>query len=507
MSNPLNLHPAEYDALCSAMAPLLEVAGWTELSKTYPFVRIYRKTLSRVKFLDNLLSELDDLRYKLSWSWIFKRTISYLRREREYAEAMFSRLDINNTIYTPLSDAFRVFEKHIDKVTQKYIRNHRWIVAMLGPKPDAYYDEVALNLVKATYKSRASEVRQRLDYEVNLRHEMGWYFVFDTLTLDSARVADFYRDNRAITDYTRAIGRRVCSALGVPYSQHTDHYRYFCVPEYGSKEGRLHFHILHMCRELPSGTTDPNIRRRSRDAREIDTFKGVWPYGQTQPLAVRYQGDAFSKTRRWLWPIDKKTFMPIQSRPVGAVIGYISKYVSKNLDFASTLAKPFQKEDYKWQLTLRKLSMTGEQFRRSFRVRMSRNLGRPQLDLNPLSDTTVLQMTRLHWTVTPYSALLKRASRRELCLRLADAPLRTLIVAMPVTSNLLTCLRNLMKATQESNPLNSISVIVPRLTAEDISDETALFIRHPVGVARQCLATLWRPDPDPLAGRPKSAPK
>ena len=93
MSNPLNLHPAEYDALCSAMAPLLEVAGWTELSKTYPFVRVYRKTLSRVKFLDNLLSELDDLRYKLSWSWIYKRSISYLRREREYAEAVFSRLD------------------------------------------------------------------------------------------------------------------------------------------------------------------------------------------------------------------------------------------------------------------------------------------------------------------------------------------------------------------------------------------------------------------------------
>ena len=63
---------------------------------------------------------------------------------------------------------------------------------------------------------------------------------------------------------------------------------------------------------------------------------------------------------------------------------------------------------------------------------MSRNLGRPQLHLNPLSDTAVLQMTRLHWTVTPYSALLKRASRRELCLRLADAPLHTLIVAMPV---------------------------------------------------------------------------
>ena len=41
-------------------------------------------------------------------------------------------------------------------------------------------------------KQKAAEVRQRLDYEVNLRHEMGWYFVFDTLTLASALFFEYF---------------------------------------------------------------------------------------------------------------------------------------------------------------------------------------------------------------------------------------------------------------------------------------------------------------------------
>src|SRR5262245_63686296 len=34
---------------------------------------------------------------------------------------------------------------------------------------------------------------------------------------------------------------------------HADCYQYFCVPEYGTANGRLHFHAVHFMRTLPTG--------------------------------------------------------------------------------------------------------------------------------------------------------------------------------------------------------------------------------------------------------------
>src|SRR5260370_9750825 len=36
-------------------------------------------------------------------------------------------------------------------------------------------------------------------------------------------------------------------------------YQYFCVPEYGTANGRLHFHAVHFMRTLPTGSVDPNF--------------------------------------------------------------------------------------------------------------------------------------------------------------------------------------------------------------------------------------------------------
>src|SRR5437899_3955081 len=46
---------------------------------------------------------------------------------------------------------------------------------------------------------------------------------------------------------------------------HADCYQYFCVPEYGTANGRLHFHAVHFMRTLPTGSVDPNFGRRVRD--------------------------------------------------------------------------------------------------------------------------------------------------------------------------------------------------------------------------------------------------
>src|SRR5207253_2755034 len=58
---------------------------------------------------------------------------------------------------------------------------------------------------------------------------------------------------------------------------HADCYQYFCVPEYGTANGRLHFHAVHFMRTLPTGSVDPNFGRRVRNRRQLNSLQNTWP--------------------------------------------------------------------------------------------------------------------------------------------------------------------------------------------------------------------------------------
>src|SRR5436305_12522028 len=73
--------------------------------------------------------------------------------------------------------------------------------------------------------------------------------------------------------------------------------------EYGTANGRLHFHAVHFMRTLPTGSVDPNFGRRVRNRRQLNSLQNTWPYGYSMPIAVRYTQDAFSRSG-WLWPVD-----------------------------------------------------------------------------------------------------------------------------------------------------------------------------------------------------------
>src|SRR5438132_5551332 len=64
--------------------------------------------------------------------------------------------------------------------------------------------------------------------------------------------------------------------------------------EYGTANGRLHFHAVHFMRTLPTGSVDPNFGRRVRNRRQLNSLQNTWPYGYSMPIAVRYTQDAFS---------------------------------------------------------------------------------------------------------------------------------------------------------------------------------------------------------------------
>src|SRR5262249_50465407 len=102
------------------------------------------------------------------------------------------------------------------------------------------------------------------------------------------------------------IGRMVLAAEGRKANDsHADCYQYFCVPEYGTANGRLHFHAVHFMRTLPTGSVDPNFGRRVRNRRQLNSLQNTWPYGYSMPIAVRYTQDAFSRSG-CLWPVDAK---------------------------------------------------------------------------------------------------------------------------------------------------------------------------------------------------------
>src|SRR2546423_2925535 len=97
--------------------------------------------------------------------------------------------------------------------------------------------------------------KQKTAYEIGLGipaeplFRSGWFIVFDTLTLADDRLEAFYDNPNALRDYFRDIGRMVLAAEGRKANDsHADCYQYFCVPEYGTANGRLHFHAVHFMR-------------------------------------------------------------------------------------------------------------------------------------------------------------------------------------------------------------------------------------------------------------------
>src|SRR5207244_335098 len=148
-----------------------------------------------------------------------------------------------------------------------------------------------------------------------------------TLTLADDRLEAFYDNPNALRDYFRDIGSMVLGAEGRKANDsHADCYQYFCVPEYGTANGRLHFDAVHFMRTLPTGSVDPNFGRRVRNRRQLNSLQNTWPYGYGMPIAVRYTQDAFSRSG-WLWPVDAKG-EPLKATSYMAVGFYVAKYVN-----------------------------------------------------------------------------------------------------------------------------------------------------------------------------------
>src|SRR5205807_2442091 len=109
----------------------------------------------------------------------------------------------------------------------------------------------------------------------------------------------FYDNPNALRDYFRDIGRMVLAAEGRKANDsHADCYQYFCVPEYGTANGRLHFHAVHFMWTLPTGSVDPNFGRRVRNRRQLNSLQNTWPYGYSMPRSEERRVGKERKFRR-----------------------------------------------------------------------------------------------------------------------------------------------------------------------------------------------------------------
>ena len=476
------------DQLVSQLKEVVTACGLTYLKRTHSFYRIHSQATKRL----NRLREIAHYHLGPQISFCSKVAAKMSEKFPEFAHhyhvltSVLSRLVITNSIDHPVkgSTLNRAWNQYVCDCP---LRDYSALFRYPERKP-AKRDKVTEMVERMQANSRKQLTVQRIHNAMEIAHAKGWYFVFDTLTLDDHRIGDFYDDRCAIRDYCRSVGRLVAQALGRPVKQSTaDIYQYICVPEYGGKHGRLHFHLVHLMAELPSHQVDPNFGRPSnaRNLQELDTLKGLWPYGFCCPIAVRYQCDAFTVRRGWLWPTQKGRFGVAKARevkPMVAVAHYVAKYVNKQVEFRLNYSlddKRDPKQDAvggeKWRTNYKAL-IPRDKISQVFRVRMSRGFGMAVPTMQELSLLDLVQMTQLHWSACKLNRLLRENARRELSKRLGILSLGGMAQVEPDQLNLLQALRDSIQPSDRCSQLNSIDTSVPSLTLLDVSNAVRRYL-------------------------------
>src|SRR6516165_312023 len=405
-----------------ALKPAIEACGISTLSQS-PMLGFHKQMDNRIKLLEEILSfRMQGVEFDNGDMYVdghkaasdvrdeFVSVTEKLMDELAQCYNVLPQLDINNTIdHRPEGDGkgFVENEKTVTQFCRKLAAERR----LKGMRDEYNYPE------KKGIKAD------------------GWFIVFDTLTLADDRLEAFYDNPNALRDYFRDIGRMVLAAEGRKANDsHADCYQYFCVPEYGTANGRLHFHAVHFMRTLPTGSVDPNFGRRVRNRRQLNSLQNTWPYGYSMPIAVRYTQDAFSRSGR-LWPVAAKG-EPLKATSYMAVGFYVAKYVNKKSDMDLAAKGLGAKE---WNNSLKtKLSLLPKKL---FRIRMSRNFGMKMLTMTNLSTECLIQLTKLGYDATPFNQILKQNAKREMRLRLGKVTVADVLAAQPVTTNLLKFMR------------------------------------------------------------------
>lgn len=215
-----------------------------------------------------------------------------------------------------------------------------WYIGRYRKRTEPFVEAYLDLLTEHGKKARALERQFLLDIELREKQNLGWFLVFNTLTVsDEHYHRIFAKGSRYFANYIRAVDRGLWKARfpsvrsGMDACAKGHMHTYCAVVERGENTGRLHIHVLHCLRWLPLGARDPNMGQPVPRLRELDCFRRYWTHSHSTPIAVRLHGDDAYARLGWIWPVVKKNrvFQPVEAKPVSAIAAYMSKYVTKSI--------------------------------------------------------------------------------------------------------------------------------------------------------------------------------
>lgn len=359
------------------------------------------------------------------------------------------RLD-NNTIkshtHTPAILGFSV----------EWVQNHVWPDAP-SPGPaqlNRLEKEICKSMAQKSRTAKGAEICFLVESAVAAANAENWFMVFNTLTVKDGEYDAVFGNKDAWRDYIRKADRLFAQAAygSIRAAKGKRYHDYLAVVEAGSTTGRLHIHVLHLFSHLPPGFDDPNTGLAVPYRREIAALKGLWPHGNSAPIAVRYNiTDAYGLAG-WRWPFDRKTQKGLKANAPLAVARYVAKYVTKSTNSNSG--------GYAW------------------RVKKSQTLGRMILE-RLVQETTTTTLTtissnplltlRLGRKKVPGS-LLRMLSLREIQNRSSMIDLFTLGMDAEPQPSLLQRSRALTHGNANPKWQNSGTTVPEHTRTKDISD-------------------------------------
>ena len=291
-------------------------------------------------------------------------------------------------------------------------------------------------------KSKYLDYVYRIERETEDAVDNGWYPIFQTLTVtDNYYREVFTKGSRAwgnyIRDFERMIGRclyRTVREAEAARSSGDLFHKYFAVVEAGKQAGRLHIHVLHLCKALPNKVlADPNLGSRLPLFRECRGLRHLWKYGNMTPIAVRLSGlDPFGRLG-WRWPVEMvgDKYQPVEAKPVLALARYIAKYVNE--------------------------AYLQENKREFFRCRMTRNFGVRQIrsfvkrrsdhELEMLTEIQDQRPFQVLGQMTVPLTLMRREALRERLSRYSTEMQWTYVRGLQPQAGLIERLRSMMRMT------------------------------------------------------------
>lgn len=300
-----------------------------------------------------------------------------------------------------------------------------YIFYNLPPPKKAYLTDMEQHLAdlmsQRYHQAMAKQHYFTLMCEIAYRAKQNWYFIFNTLTVKPEVYHHaFNKDAKYFRTYIRAFDRDAARAAhqSIRKARNQDYHLYLACTEQGSQNGRLHLHIVHATKQLPTHCTDPNYGRTQPSERLLPTLRRYWTAGRSDPRMVRYSPNDAYGLAGYRWPLDKGE--PLQIKSPLAIANYISKYIQQGYD--TCLRRKLQ-----------------------WRVKKSHKLGHALLNemLEPLSTSTL-------WVITSLDTL--------------NLKLNNTTIPLPLLRHLtLKILQNRLSSTSTS-PTTTLTTIAKRTT-------------------------------------------